>query len=56
MSHLATMLLFAVFASMALACLAQRSTSGRIRYAVKSFLLFVLIGIGIAWLMYPFSR
>jgi UDP-N-acetylmuramyl pentapeptide phosphotransferase/UDP-N-acetylglucosamine-1-phosphate transferase len=56
MSHLATMLVFAVLASMALACLTQRSTSGRIRYAVVSFVLFVLIGVGIAWLMYPFSR
>jgi hypothetical protein len=45
-----------VLASMALACLTQRSTSGRIRYAVVSFVLFVLIGVGIAWLMYPFSR
>ena len=56
MSHFAAMLLFALLASMALACLVQRTSAGRIRYAAKSFLLFILIGVGIAWLMYPFSR
>jgi hypothetical protein len=56
MSHFAAMLLFAVFASMALACLTQRTTAGRIRYALKAFALFIVIGVGIAWLMYPFSR
>jgi hypothetical protein len=56
MSHFAAMLLFALLASMALACLPQRSTSGRIRYAIMSFVLFIVIGVGIAWLMYPFSK
>jgi hypothetical protein len=56
MSHFAALLLFALLASMALACLVQRTTVGRIRYAAKSFLLFIVIGVGIAWLMYPFSR
>ncbi len=50
------MLLFALLASMALACLARRTTAGRIRYAAMSFVLFIAIGVGIAWLMYPFSR
>jgi hypothetical protein len=56
MSHFAAMLLFALLASMALACLARRTTAGRIRYAAMSFVLFIAIGVGIAWLMYPFSR
>ena len=56
MGHFAAMLLFAVLVSLALACLARRTTAGRIRYAAKSFLLFIVISVGIAWLMYPFSR
>ena len=30
--------------------------AGRIRYAIWSFALFIVIGVGFAWLMYPFSR
>lgn len=56
MGHFAAMLLFAALASLALACIAQRSTAARIRFAAISFFLFMAIGVGIAWLMYPFSR
>jgi hypothetical protein len=56
MGHFAAMLLFAMLVSLALACLARRTTAGRIRYAAKSFLLFIVISVGIAWLMYPFSQ
>jgi len=34
----------------------RHTTAGRIRYAIWSFALFILIGVGFAWLMYPFSR
>jgi hypothetical protein len=53
-SHFSALLLFAFFASVALGLL-QRTTAGRIRHAAWSFFLFLAIGIGIAWLMYPFS-
>jgi hypothetical protein len=56
LSHFSALLLFALLASIALACVAQRSTTQRIKYAVWSVILFVVIGVGIAWLMYPFSR
>jgi hypothetical protein len=56
LSHFWAMILFALFVSMALGCLTRRTTLERIKYAALSFLFFLLIGIGAAWLMYPFSR
>jgi len=54
--HFPALALFALFVSLALACISRRSTLGRIKYALWSFLLFIVIGVGIAWLMFPFSR
>ena len=56
LSHFWAMVSFAFFVSIMLGGLAHRTTAGRIEYALWSFLLFLLIGIGAAWLMYPFSR
>jgi hypothetical protein len=56
LSHFWAMVLFALFVSMALGCLTRRTTLERIKYAALSFVLFLLIGFGAAWLMYPFSR
>lgn len=56
MSHLSIMALFALLISVALGCLTQRTAKGRIKYALWSFVLFLVVGVGIAWLMYPFSR
>jgi hypothetical protein len=55
-SHFWAMILFSLLVSMALGALTRRSTGERIKYAAWSFLLFLLIGVGAAWLMYPFSR
>lgn len=56
-SHFEAMLLFALFAAIALGCVApQQGATGRIQYVARSFLLFVAIAVGIAWLMYPLSR
>jgi hypothetical protein len=55
-SHFAALLTFALMASAALACLTQRSAMDRVRYAVWSLFLFVAVAVGIAWVMYPFSR
>ncbi|HEY0702555.1 MAG TPA: hypothetical protein VGD60_07295 [Candidatus Acidoferrales bacterium] len=54
--HFAAMCLFALLVAMAMAALGQRSGFQRLRYAIWSFALFILIGVGIAWAMYPFSR
>jgi hypothetical protein len=56
LNHFGGMLLFALLVSLALACLTQRSGSGGVKYALWSFALFVVVGIGVAWLMYPVSR
>jgi hypothetical protein len=56
LNHFGAMLLFALLISAAFAALGQRNGIERLRYAIWSFALFVLIGIGIAWVMYPFSR
>ncbi|MGH9771032.1 MAG: hypothetical protein ACRD4Q_04950 [Candidatus Acidiferrales bacterium] len=55
-SHFAAMVIFAALISIALGCLTQRTTMRKIKYALWSFVLFMVAGVGIAWLMYPFSR
>jgi hypothetical protein len=56
LSHFWAMVLFALFVSLALGCLTRQSTPRRIKYVAWSFFFFSLVGIGAAWLMYPFSR
>jgi hypothetical protein len=56
LSHFWAMILFALLVSLALGGLTRRTTPERIKYAAWSLLLFLLVGIGAAWLMYPFSR
>jgi hypothetical protein len=56
LSHFGIMLLFALLVSMALACLTQRAAAGWIKYTLWSLMLFVVISISVAWLMYPISR
>ncbi len=56
LSHFPALLLFALLASLALACLSHRSAAGRVKYFVWSLVLFVLIAVGFAWAMYPLSR
>jgi hypothetical protein len=54
--HFPALIIFAIMASLALACVSQRSASERAKYAAWTFFLFVVIAIGIAWVMYPLSR
>ncbi len=50
------MALFALLVSVALASLGRHTFQERLKYAVWTFLLFLIVGVGIAWLMYPLSR
>jgi hypothetical protein len=50
------MVLFALVVSIAFAFLSKQSPRERVKYAVWSFLAFLAIALGIAWLMYPFPR
>jgi hypothetical protein len=54
--HFWAMVAFAACVSVAFACLGRQSAGSRIKHALWSLLLFLAIGVGIAWLMYPFSR
>jgi hypothetical protein len=56
MNHFWAMVLFAALVSVALASLGRRTMAARIRYALWTLALFLVIAIGIAWLMYPLSR
>ncbi len=55
MKHLAAMSLFAFFVGVVFAVVTKGTPPEQLRYGIKVFLAFMLIGIGLAWLMYPFS-
>jgi len=55
-NHFQAMVIFALTVSVAFAFLSKNKMSERIRYAVWAFLAFLVVAIGIGWLMYPFSR
>jgi hypothetical protein len=56
LSHFGAMVFFALLVSVALASAGRRAPLTRIKYALWCFLLFLAIGVGIAWLMYPLAR
>jgi hypothetical protein len=56
LSHIQAFLLFAAVISVAFGYLGRRQPKDRLKYILWSFFLFLAVGIGIAWAMYPFSR
>ena len=54
--HFLSMLLFALAVSVAFGFLSRRRPMDRIKYILWSLILFLLIGVGIGWAMFPFSR
>lgn len=56
LSHFQAFLLFAAVMSVAFGFLGRRQPKERLKYILWSCFLFLLVGIGIAWVMYPFSR
>ena len=56
LSHFQSLLLFALIISIAFGFLSRRSPRDRVKYVLWSLLMFLVFGIGIAWVMYPFSR
>jgi hypothetical protein len=56
LSHFESMFLFALLISVAFGFLSRRPPMDRVKYIVWSLFLFLAIGIGIGWAMYPFSR
>jgi heme A synthase len=56
LNHFQTMVVFALAVSLAFAFLSKQTMNERVRYLVWAFLAFLVVAIGIGWLMYPFSR
>ncbi len=56
LSHFQAMLIFALVISISFGFLSRRRPIDRLKYIVWSLFLFLLIGIGIGWAMYPVSR
>ena len=55
-SHFLLLLFFALVLSAILAGLIRGTPRDRLNYGLRSFAAFVLVGVFIAWLMYPFSH
>ena len=55
-SHFQALLLFALLISLAFGTLGRRKPVERVKYAAWSFAMFLLVGITLGWLMFPFSR
>jgi cytochrome bd-type quinol oxidase subunit 2 len=56
LNHFQSMLLFALLISIAFGFLSRRRPADRVKYIVWSLILFLLVGVGIGWAMYPFSH
>ena len=56
LSHFQAMVIFALVVSVAFGFLSRRGAYQRARYILWSFILFLVIGVGIGWSMYPFSH
>lgn len=56
LNHFQTLILFAAAVSLAFAFLSKHTVGEQFRYAVWAFLGFLIVAIGIGWLMYPFTR
>ena len=55
-THFGALLFFALTVSLTFAFLSKRGTLERAKYTAWAFVAFLLVAVGIGWLMYPFSR
>ena len=56
LNHFQSLLFFAFSVSVAFAFLSKQGAIERVKYIAWAFLAFLLVAVGIGWLMYPFSR
>ena len=56
LTHFQALLFFALVVSVTFGFLSKPGASERVKYVVWTFLAFLLVAIGIGWLLYPFSR
>jgi hypothetical protein len=55
-THFQALLVFALAVSVTFAFLSKRGAMERLMYTVWALLAFLLVAVGIGWLMFPFSR
>ncbi len=56
LTHFQALTLFSLAVSLTFAFLSKRGALERAKYFAWAFLAFLLVAIGIGWLMYPFSQ
>jgi hypothetical protein len=56
LTHFDALLFFALTVSLTFAFLSKRGAFDRVKYVAWAFVAFLLVAVGIGWLMYPFSR
>lgn len=56
LSHFQALVVFALVISIAFGFLGRRRPMDRVKYILWTLLVFLLIGVGIGWAMYPFSH
>ena len=56
LNHFQALTLFALVVSLTFAFLSKRTVSERAKYTLWAFLAFLIVAVGIGWLMYPFSQ
>ncbi len=56
LSHFQALTFFSFLTSVVFAFLTKQSRRDRLRYFLWSFGVFMLVGLGLGWLMYPFPR
>jgi hypothetical protein len=50
------LLLCALLISVVFACVYEPTTKQRFLAAIRYFVIFIILSLAIAWLMYPFTR
>jgi hypothetical protein len=56
LTHFQALAFFALVVSVTFAFLSKRGASERVQYIVWAFVAFLVVAIGIGWLMYPFTQ
>jgi heme A synthase len=56
LTHFGALVFFAAVVSVTFAFLSKRSNVERLKYSLLAFLAFLVVAVGIGWLMYPFSQ
>jgi hypothetical protein len=55
-THFQGLVFFALVVSVTFAFLSKQTAVDRAKYVLWAFCAFLLVAIGIGWLMYPFSK